>query len=54
MEEYLMIVKVKSEFQKMLNQWKHQYNFEILWMSANKSGELLETYYHALIKRWKK
>ena len=54
-EEYLIIEKYKSEFQKLLNQWKHQFEFEIIWMSMRTTKEsLLDTVYYALIKRWVK
>ena len=48
MEEYMIIEKDKSNFQKILNQWKHEFEFEIIWMEHGK--EL----YRALIRRWKK
>ena len=51
MEEYFIKEKTKSEFQKLLNQWKHQYDFEILWMDVNYSEGLMESVYYALIKR---
>ena len=54
MEEYFIIEKTKSEFQKLLNQWKHQYDFEILWMDVIYSEDLIKTIYYALIKRKKK
>lgn len=45
--EYLIVEKTKSEFQKLLNQWKHNYNIEILWMSYSEDiGR-----FRALIKR---
>lgn len=49
MEEYIILEKGKKEFQMVLNQWKHEYRFEILWMDFDG----LSTY-RALIKRWKK
>lgn len=53
-EEYFLIEKTKSEFQKLLNQWKHEYNFEILWMDVNTSEGLINGFYYALIKRIKR
>ena len=51
MEEYIILEKSISNFQKILNQWKHEYSFKILWMDFN--GKY-DGYYRALIKRWKK
>ncbi len=47
MEEYIIIEKEKSEFQKLLNQWKHQFSFEIIWITYNTHKNI----YHALIKK---
>jgi phage regulator Rha-like protein len=32
MSEYKIITKSRSEFQKLLNQWKHTYNFKIRYI----------------------
>lgn len=48
---YIIMEKVGSEFQKALNQWKHQFEFKIIWMSVNVSESLMEPVYYALIKR---
>ena len=32
MKEFKIITKEESEFQKLLNQWKHKYDFEIIWI----------------------
>ena len=45
--EYKIIEKVPSEFQKLLNQWKHVFEFEILWIN------FIDEKYRALIKRKK-
>ena len=47
MVDYFIIEKEKSEFQKLLNQWKHSFKFEVIWMYYNR----VENKYHALIKR---
>lgn len=49
MYEYIILEKDKKEFQMVLNQWKHKYDFEFLWMDFDG----LSTY-RALIKRWEK
>lgn len=49
MIDYLIVEKERNEFQKLLNQWKHQYRFDIIWMYYNK----VENKYHALIGREK-
>ena len=49
--EYIILEKEKKEFQMVLNQWKHKYDFEILWMEYN--GQF-DSYYRALIKRWER
>lgn len=46
-EKYLIIRKNKTDFQKILNQWKRIFDFEIMWMSYDTTTET----YHALIKR---
>lgn len=51
MEEYIILEKTKSEFQKVLNQWKHKYFVDILWMTVNYSEGLMDAFYYALIKR---
>lgn len=48
--EYFIIEKIGSEFQKLLNQWKHKFNFEIIWIGYSTENKR----YHALIKRWAK
>lgn len=50
MSEYIILEKEKSEFQKVLNQWKHQFKFKIIWISYN----MITKQYHALIKRKEK
>jgi len=47
MVEYLIVEKERNEFQKALNQWKHQYKLEIIWVYYDRVFEK----YHALIKR---
>ena len=46
MDDYCIVEKEKSEFQKLLNQWKHQFDIEIIWMDY-----LSDNKYRALIKR---
>lgn len=36
-EEYIVVEKSLSEFQKLLNQWKHIYNFIILGMNIRET-----------------
>jgi len=47
-EKYIIIDEQKSDFQKVLNQWKHDYEIEIIWMNYQ------DNYYRALIKRIEK
>ena len=48
--DYILIEKSKKEFQMVLNQWKHKYDFEIIWMAfrLDSGGAGI---YNALIKR---
>ena len=46
--EYQIIEKEASEFQKLLNQWRHLFEFEILWMN------FIDGKYRALFKRKKR
>ena len=46
-EEYIILEKSKKEFQMVLNQWKHGYHFEILWMDHDPEYNC----YMALVKR---
>ena len=47
MIDYFIIEKEKSEFQKLLNQWKHIYDFSIMFMEYDSVNNV----YRALIKR---
>ena len=47
MVDYFIIERGKREFQKLLDQWKHSFRFEIIWMYYDKVFDR----YHALIKR---
>lgn len=49
-ELYIIVEKQNSEFAKVLNQWKHVFDFEIVWMCFDNKAHI----YRALIKRWKK
>ena len=51
--EARFLEKYKPEFQKLLNQWKHKYDFDILWMTMERKQDG-DVWYHALIKRWEK
>jgi len=49
MEEYKIVEKDKTNFQKLLNQWKYSFHIIILWMDLKEiKGDFL---YCALIKR---
>lgn len=52
-EEYRIIHEHPSEAQKILNQWKHEYDLEILSMSSF-SNLNCTSFVTILIKRWKK
>lgn len=47
MVDYIIVEKERNEFQKLLNQWKHNFEFEIVWLYYNEP----QLRYHALIKR---
>ena len=47
MVDYIIVEKERTEFQKLLNQWEHQYKLDIVWLYYNES----QLRYHALIKR---
>jgi len=47
MIDYKIIEKNKKEFQMVLNQWKHKFDIEILWMSYSITNDK----YYALVKR---
>lgn len=49
-EEYILVKKSKSELQKVLNQWKHIYDFSVLWIHYDTTTDD----YHALILRQEK
>lgn len=48
-EDYIIIEKLRSDFQKVLNQWKHDYILIIEWMEYDKETGM----FRALIKRVK-
>ncbi|MFX1501176.1 MAG: hypothetical protein ACFFDH_09465 [Promethearchaeota archaeon] len=45
--EFFVLEKKKEEMQKILNQWKHQFKFKIIWIAYNPMTHV----YHCLIKR---
>jgi len=49
LSEYIIIEKSKQNFQKLLNQWKHNYIIEIIWINYDN----IENLYRALILRRK-
>jgi len=51
-EEYIILEKNHTNFQKALNQWRHLYELEIIWMELSDHSDGL--LFRALIKRWKK
>jgi len=40
MEEYIIETKLEKEWQKHLNQWKHEFHLEIVSAIPIRSGEL--------------
>ena len=48
--EYILLIKDRTELQKAFNQWKHKYDFSILWMHFDTTTE----FYHTLILRERK
>jgi len=48
--EYIIIEEDHINFQKALNQWRHNFIFYVIWMEYDPEYRI----FRALIKRWKK